>query len=139
MKRDRPSVNLAAARLELMKLEEPTASQRYRVLVLDLGHALDFAHGWKAAVAKQLGVHPSYVGKVADLDMKVGVDVIERAMGMTGIPRSHFFAPKGHVESAGSDDASRVLCSIVPSLEGLDASSRLRVMTALNALFGGAA
>lgn len=62
------------------------ATDRYRELVLQLGSELRNRYGWKAAAARRLGVHPSYVSKVLNREVgQVGADVLARACDRLGI------------------------------------------------------
>ncbi|UJR79865.1 hypothetical protein [Sandaracinus amylolyticus] len=56
-------------------------SERYALLVQQLGEERNFAHGWKVEVATLLDVHPTYVAKVhAGERTNIGNGVIERAI-----------------------------------------------------------
>lgn len=74
-------------------MPEPShAALRYRDAVNQIGEQHRFSRGWKTAAAKLLGVHPSYISKVADGKVtQVGTDVVEKAIA-AGFDRE-FFAP----------------------------------------------
>lgn len=77
-----------------MAEDPPGASQRYIDLVSELAEQLKHRRGWKSEVARRLGVHPSFVSRIAEGKVQsIGVDIIERAMERLGLPRSFFFEP----------------------------------------------
>lgn len=68
-------------------------AKRYRQLVNELGEAMGYRYGWKSKVARQLGVHPSYVSKVLAEEINdVGGDVLKRALDALDLDSSFFFA-----------------------------------------------
>lgn len=67
-------------RVSMTDLEEELASRRFFGLVDQLASQVGHRRGWKALVARKLGVHPSYISKIAAGEVKrVGADVIDRA------------------------------------------------------------
>lgn len=52
----------------------------------------DRERGWQTRVARALGVHPSYISRIDGQKVqRVRKDIIERAIGRTGMPRDFFF------------------------------------------------
>jgi transcriptional regulator with XRE-family HTH domain len=74
---------------------EPTLpARRLRELVEHLGASVGKRRGWKAEVARAMGIHPSYVTKiVAGSVTRVSTDVIERIATRIGFERAFFFDP----------------------------------------------
>ncbi|MBN4049551.1 hypothetical protein JYT86_00675, partial [bacterium AH-315-N03] len=74
---------------------------------------LGYRHGWKSKVARRLGVHPSFVSKIHDDKVNnVGVEIVERAMSLMGVPRSYFF------EEGGREGVGRILDFAPPDEKG---------------------
>ena len=72
------------------------ASRRYRELVLELGEEMRNRYGWKAAVARRLGVHASYVSKIVGGAVStVGADIIDRAAARIGLREEYFLDEAG--------------------------------------------
>ncbi len=74
------------------------AAARYRELVNQLGAELGRKRGWKARVARKLGVHPSYISKVvAGGAAASGGEVIDRATARIGLRRAFFYDPSADI------------------------------------------
>lgn len=99
------------------------ATQKYRELierlVSDRGGR---TRGWKAEVAKRLGVHPSYVSRFEnEPDIKVGRDAVARACERLGLRESDFwpvpaldeFAAMRALDSMSSEQRARVCAWLV--------------------------
>lgn len=71
------------------------AAERYALLVQQLGQELGYGYGWKSAVARTLGVHPSYISRVHKGDRTgIGGAVIARAIESLDLDRSFFTSPE---------------------------------------------
>jgi len=76
--------------------------RRYKILIERLGEEAGYPRGWKTAVAKRLGISPSYLTKVLRGDVKdIGGDVIDRALNALDMDGGYFFDEK--VPSKGFD------------------------------------
>lgn len=75
-----------------MKPADLLATERYRLLLEQMGDELGRRYGWKSAVARELRVVPSYVTKVLEGQVAtVGRDVVHRACDALGLHESFFF------------------------------------------------
>lgn len=74
-------------------------SERYALLVRQLGEDRGFLRGWKSEVAKILDVHPSYVAKVHSGERSViGLDRIEHAIKELSLDPEWFYSYPDHFE-----------------------------------------
>lgn len=90
---------------EDVQLDPELATRRYAKLINDLGSERGFRRGWITDVAKQLGVHKSYVSLIRKQfdeeaepparTVEVGLDVLQRASEALQITQGYFF----HVRS----------------------------------------
>lgn len=70
------------------------AAERYILLVEQLAEERGHRWGWKAHVAKQLGVSPAYVSMLSSGERRgVGIDAVEKAIKRLRIDRSYFYGP----------------------------------------------
>lgn len=66
-------------------------TERYSDLVDYLAEQEGHRYGWKAAVARKLGVHASYISKIAAGEVQVvGVDITRRACDLLGLDPRYF-------------------------------------------------
>ncbi len=78
---------------------EGLAGSRYRLLVDQLaGDVGKPQRGWQSEVARRLGVDRAYISKLLnpDVDLAVGVGVIDRACERLGLKREFFTKTKGY-------------------------------------------
>lgn len=67
-------------------------TERYALLIRQLGAELGNVRGWKKRVAERLGVHPSYVSRILSGEkLTIGPDVIDRACERLGLGADFFF------------------------------------------------
>lgn len=67
-------------------------TERYALLIRQLGSELGYVRGWKRRVADLLGVHPSYVSRILSGEkLKIGPEVIDRACERLALDSRFFF------------------------------------------------
>ena len=89
--------------------ERERATAQMRWLIEQLGNKFGRPErGWKAAVARHLGVHPSYVSRLLSEDdsLQVGERVIEAVADRLGLSRE-FFVGAPHVRTRADERAVR--------------------------------
>lgn len=81
----------------------PVSARRYRALVIAKRDEWIAAHdgkehGWKAAVAAELGIKGQYVGMILKGDREAGRDAIDKAVAKLGLASEYFHVHRLGVE-----------------------------------------
>lgn len=118
---------------------EHYATARVLELVADMGRDRGFRHGWKVAVAGELGLCPTFLSKLLNGRRTITVDRAVRLAGRLGIDPASFIdsaGPSPAAVRAGPAGPSSAVARAVTALLALDPATRRKVIAFVEDLDG---
>lgn len=90
-------------------------SERYVTLIKMLGASMGHRHGWRAEVARQLGIHGSYITRLLNGErVTVGREYVDRAIGKGLASPDFFYGDKAPTVLAQAAAIENVKAGLMP-------------------------